>query len=406
MKKINVIASVLLCVLLCFALVGCNDREELPQNAKVLPINPQEDLISVGDVLLDTSSEMQQPDFSRVTPTFQTYLPQNTSERSDLLAEQALLLCSANEKSADADNFRAAGLEVLSQYNYEKPSGDVSHTCAYTMGKKSITYGGETRTLVVVDVRGTTDGEWFSNFDVAPSGREDSVFAENFLAAATELQLKLDDELRSQAIVEPLLLVCGHSRGGAVANLLSLFVNAKYGKNNVFVYTFATPRTVKSTYAADCSNVFNYVNEADVVTKMPLEKWGFTRLGTDIVLKPNEDHILAEVEDCISILQSVAPSITVYYGSRYSLLSGGTSADGITPYELMLCCCTLMDGGMGEASSLVTSLNAVSSESAYAQLFQKVNYFTKNLSQAVLLGSQHLQGSYHKQILSLISAEV
>lgn len=406
MKRINVLASVLLCVLLCFALVGCNNKQELPQNAKVLPINPQQDLIAVGDVLLDTSSETQQPDFSRISEAFETYLPQSTSERSDLLAEQALLLCSANEQSADAENFRAAGLEVLSQYNYQKPSGDVSHTCAYTIGKKNITYGGEARTLVVVDVRGTTDGEWFSNFDVASSGREDSVFAENFLAAATELQLKLDDELRSQAIAEPLLLVCGHSRGAAVANLLSLFVNAKYGKDNVFVYTFATPRTVKATYEADCSNVFNYVNEADVVTEMPLEQWGFARLGTNIVLKPNEDYILAEAKDCISIIKSVAPSVTVYYGSRYSLLGAGTSADGITPYELMLCCCTLMGGGIGEASSLVTSLNAVSSESAYAPLFQKVNYFTKNLSRAMLLGSQHSQGLYQQHILSLISAEV
>ena len=113
MKRINVIASVLLFVLLCVALVGCNNKEELPQNAKVLPINPQQDLISVGDVLLDTSSETQQPDFSRISQAFETYLPQSTSERSDLLAEQALLLCSANEESADADNFRAAGLEVL-----------------------------------------------------------------------------------------------------------------------------------------------------------------------------------------------------------------------------------------------------------------------------------------------------
>ena len=80
-------------------------------------------------------------------------------------------------------------------------------------------------------IRGTNDGEWYSNFDFAPSHSADAVFAENFLFAAQNVFLSLDEILKGEE--NPLLLVAGHSRGAACANLLGVLLDAAYDPANV-----------------------------------------------------------------------------------------------------------------------------------------------------------------------------
>ena len=75
------------------------------------------------------------------------------------------------------------------------------------------------------------------------------------------------------------LWITGHSRGGALANLVaSKRIDAGY---SVFAYTFASPGT--TTYAnatADrYKSIFNIINEDDLVPQLPMSVWGFTRYG-------------------------------------------------------------------------------------------------------------------------------
>ena len=71
----------------------------------------------------------------------------------------------------------------------------------------------------------------------------------------------------------------GHSRGGAVANLMASYLIDE--GNEVFCYTFASPYNTANTEASaekyDC--IFNLLNSNDFVPTMPMPEWGFTRFG-------------------------------------------------------------------------------------------------------------------------------
>ncbi|MBP5332144.1 MAG: hypothetical protein J6Y89_09865, partial [Lachnospiraceae bacterium] len=109
------------------------------------------------------------------------HLPASSSEYSDILASEALSMCSQGGKSQMTKFLTSSGFEILLQANYDKSPSDPSHTCAFTLAKKKIFHNGTDRDLLVISIRGTESGEWFSNFDFAPSHSDDAIFAENFL---------------------------------------------------------------------------------------------------------------------------------------------------------------------------------------------------------------------------------
>ena len=133
-------------------------------------------------------------------------LPEDSSTFSPELAAQTLSLF-----GTDAQTVRQAmanyGLTIVQEAHYDKSPEDPSHTCAYTVGMGQVTYAGEPRTLLVVAIRGTTAGEWYSNFDFAPSHSNDTQFAENFLMAAQDVYLGLQSVLGQ--VQNPLVLVTG-----------------------------------------------------------------------------------------------------------------------------------------------------------------------------------------------------
>lgn len=260
-------------------------------------------------------------------------MPESSSEFSAELALQTLTLCSGGHtKEKESELFGKAGLKVVLQNGYGKEPDDLSHTCAYTIGKTEITLGGKKRTLFAVAIRGTEGGEWYSDIDFAPSHSDEAVFAENFLFAAEEVFSGIS--VAAKGVSDPVILVCGHSRGGACANLLGMLLDAKYGKENVYAYTFATPATLRNDkLGKDCDNIFNLINGGDLVTALPLAGWGFSRVGKDIVISADSDAE-KRVAEVTSAILSLAPTISSYYGDAHSLTSAGLSEDGITPFNL------------------------------------------------------------------------
>lgn len=260
-------------------------------------------------------------------------LPEDSHTFSWSLAEQAQSLCAGQDRSATAALLTAAGYTVLKQEHFDKDPEDPSHTCAWTLARKTVSHGGESRPLIAIVIRGTAAGEWYSNFDVAPSRDVETAYAENFLAAAEDVFLGAQELIEAEE--RPLLLVCGHSRGAACANLLGLLLNTAYDPADIYVYTFATPTTVRDPLPeTDCGNIFNLINPGDLVPKMPLESWGFRRLGTDIVL-PAEEAASAKAAEITGVLERLAPSLDSYYNGRHSLIGSGLSDMGLTLYETM-----------------------------------------------------------------------
>ncbi len=272
------------------------------------------------------------PDYT-LEPVDTVTLPDSSQTFSATLADQLLVLSSGGTAQGTEALFKAAGFTVILHKNYDKDINDPAHTCAYTVGTGTVTYGGVERTAVLTAIRGTTAGEWYSNVDPAPSRDPDTAFAENFLLAAQDVYESLQEILAG--IQNPLILVTGHSRGAACANLLGVLLNAKWDIGDTFVYTFATPTTIRKDVGVDCSNIFNIINPCDTVTMMPLPSMGYYRAGQDIIL-PGDETVIAMLNSYMESLAVVAPSISSYYNDRHSLTSAGLSENGMTVYEVML----------------------------------------------------------------------
>ena len=285
-----------------------------------------------------TAEPAPDPDFSLFSDLFgggleQLPLPADSGEYSVSLAIKAQALCAAQSRDSTRQALESAGFTVLKQVHYDKPDSDTGHTCAWTLGKKQIVHSGETRTLLLVTVRGTSGGEWYSNFDFAPSRDEDTCYAENFLACAQDVLDGLRDTLEEEE--RPLLLICGHSRGAACANLLGLLLDEEQGPKDVYVYTFATPTTVRGEVLEHSyPNIFNLLNPCDIVTMLPPPSLGFGRAGRDVVL-PNDRDAAQALSDGIGALRALIPSIGAYYTLRHSLTGPGLSEDGLTAYEFL-----------------------------------------------------------------------
>ena len=131
------------------------------------------------------------------------------------------------------------------------------------------------------------------------------------------------------------MLICGHSRGAACANLLGLLLDEERGSEDIYVYTFATPTTVRGeVLEGSYPNIFNLINPRDIVTMLPPPTLRYGRAGQDILL-PNDREAAQALSDGIRGLGQLIPSITAYYTVRHSLTGPGLSEDGLTAYEFL-----------------------------------------------------------------------
>lgn len=98
------------------------------------------------------------------------------------------------------------------------------------------------------------------------------------------------------------LLLVGHSRGGAIANLVAAQADDELAAlaegaqpqnglelaagDSVAGYTFASPGCTTSAHAhaARYGNIFNIANPADLMPALPLASWGYARYGVDMNL--------------------------------------------------------------------------------------------------------------------------
>lgn len=310
-------------------------------------------------------------------------LPEKSTDLSVQLAKEALTLCTGHSKSGQAEVLLNSGFDVLLQKGYDKKDEDTSHTCAFTVGKKLIDFYGQARTLLVVAVRGTNAGEWVSNFNFAEEKKDDTVYAENFLQSGESLYLNLIPILSDYP--DAVILVCGHSRGAAAANMLGMMIDDRRGQDGVYVYTFATPTIYRGDDGiTGYENIFNFINPADVVPHLPLEGWGFGHIGIDIVL-PNEPDSIERIETAMQDFVETAPTIKAYYSGSHSLVGAdtgtGSAENSFTTYQIMLAMASSMTGikydGNGRRNMAdmyaIMDGSETGSESAYAGLFARLD---------------------------------
>lgn len=185
---------------------------------------------------------------------------------------------------------------------------DGTDVVAYTLATKRVRNPetGAEKELFVVVVRGSYGSEWLSNIKIegasGVAGAEGDGDHLGFTLAANEIVADLEERAAALAPdVERAYLFCGHSRGGAVANLLASYSDdmadgsrALATAGDVRAYTFATPNCTSSETARDASydNIFNLLNPSDLVPQLPLSSWGYARYGRDVWLPGAGDAAL------------------------------------------------------------------------------------------------------------------
>ena len=173
---------------------------------------------------------------------------------------------------------------------------------AYTIASKQVTNSqtGQEKTLLLVSIRGSYGSEWLSDANMGDPRELDLAEADHrgFSEPANEVLSALTDRIESIAlnggsVDDVALLFCGHSRGAAAANLAASYADDYADSlrplaplDSIYAYTFACPRTTTMSNASDAlyDNIWNVLNPADMVPRMPLATWGYTRFGHDLWL--------------------------------------------------------------------------------------------------------------------------
>ncbi len=195
--------------------------------------------------------------------------------------------------------------------DYSEDKDDITD---FFVGHRNINYNGENNEVIVVSVRGTngTNSEWSSNFDVGAdtteyynmtgshSGWNDKSNHKGFDVAANRVREKLNEYISKyvDSSAQKSILITGHSRGAAIANILGKYYedNASYQS---YVYTFATPNSTTSDNADNYKTIFNIVNEDDIIPYLPISEWGFKNYGItkSISIAKNYENRFGKAEE-------------------------------------------------------------------------------------------------------------
>lgn len=184
-------------------------------------------------------------------------------------------------------------------------------TIGIACSSRVVTEGSNQFTVIACAVRsGGYFNEWENNVFLGDGSKSDMMH-EGWYNAANKVidfigyylqQLKSQNWLKTTQIK---LWMAGFSRGGAVMNLAGGLLDNKLGyddsktryqiydgvdlkREDILVYTFEAPQganlnsvTVEKPRNALYNNIFNVVNPNDLVTKVAMSRYGFTRFGID-----------------------------------------------------------------------------------------------------------------------------
>lgn len=166
---------------------------------------------------------------------------------------------------------------------------------------------------VLLVFRGTHKGEWYSNFQIG-EGTEHAGFSAATDFALQELEGYLEKQKLSEETLE--IMITGHSRGGAVANLLAKRLVDSDSFETVTAYTFASPATTTAEDAKTSAYnyIYNILNPEDFICYIPLEKWGYTRYGRDMEFLRNTDE---NYEEAYEQMESIFEELSGYPHTGY-----------------------------------------------------------------------------------------
>lgn len=143
--------------------------------------------------------------------------------------------------------------------------------------------------------------EWANNMHLGDGSKSDYMHEGWYNAANKMINFVINYVNEQHVTGRVKLWMTGFSRGGATANVAAGLIDARLDKGeslfgsqasltreDVYAYTFEAPqganvnsKTIKLPRDAIYGNIFNIVNPNDVVPKVAMAEYGFTRFGID-----------------------------------------------------------------------------------------------------------------------------
>ncbi len=157
-------------------------------------------------------------------------------------------------------------------------------------------------TVIAVTPRsGGYYSEWANNMHLGDGSKSDYMHEGWYDAANKMIDFIIDYVNDFEITGHVKLWMTGFSRGGATANIAGGLIDSRLdkgekllgnsvrlSKEDVYTYTFEAPqganvnsKTIKLPRDAIYGNIFNIVNPNDVVPKVAMSEYGFTRFGVD-----------------------------------------------------------------------------------------------------------------------------
>ncbi|HIT52158.1 MAG TPA: BspA family leucine-rich repeat surface protein [Candidatus Aveggerthella excrementigallinarum] len=218
------------------------------------------------------------------------------NELHELATTAAVLSGAAYDEGLMKEALNKLGFDELdpnypSESDYDDEGKGGIDQVAYTFGIRETAQG---YPIIAVVVRGTPSNvEWLSNLNIANTAQGDIGMHEGFNRAASRVMTELSRYLDEQGVDDlsnARVLITGHSRGAAVANVLGMKLTTgstelaqQLSEGRVYDFTFASPTTARNPDRG-CDNIYNIVNPEDAVTGVPLSLWGYGRHGKTLVL--------------------------------------------------------------------------------------------------------------------------
>ena len=179
--------------------------------------------------------------------------------------------------------------------DYVKPAE--ANTIGLCAAKKE--YGDYT-VVAVAPRSGGYYSEWAGNMHLGDGSKSDYMH-EGWYIAANKLVDFLCEYVSKYVTGRVKIWMAGFSRGGATTNIAAALIDNKLNNGeklfssdaytsfeDVYAYTFEAPqganinsKTVKAPKDAIYDNIFNIVNPLDIVPKLAMKQYGFTRFGID-----------------------------------------------------------------------------------------------------------------------------
>lgn len=170
-----------------------------------------------------------------------------------------------------------AGFEEIDVSAYA--SNPTEDSIAFGIGRKVLN---DVTVIALAVCGGNYSAEWANNFKIG-----DDVLPEGFGKSAQKVLAGLNTYLEKHPAEGALKIwITGYSRGAAVANITAASCTDSGKFQDVYAYTFATPRTTRQP--GEYPNIFNIIRKNDPITKVPLVDWGYQRYGVDMLIVSSE----------------------------------------------------------------------------------------------------------------------